>query len=57
MKPRLYYKALVRVTNPVLIPLLRSPFGGPLRKQFMVLRFTGTTVPVCYLPASFLGSG
>jgi len=34
-------KALVRVTNPVLIPLLRSPFGGPLRKQFMVLRFTG----------------
>ena len=34
-------KALVRVTNPVLRLLLRSPFGGPLRKQFMVLRFTG----------------
>ena len=34
-------KALVRVTNPVLRLLLRSPLGGPMLKQFMVLRFFG----------------
>jgi hypothetical protein len=33
--------AVIRVTNPVVRLLLRSPFGGPMRKQFMVLRFTG----------------
>ena len=33
-------KALVRVTNPVLRLLLRSPLGGPMR-NFMVLRFFG----------------
>jgi hypothetical protein len=33
-------KALIRVTNPVLRLLLRSPLGGPMR-NFMVLRFFG----------------
>ncbi len=33
--------AMMRVSNPVVRLLLRSPFGGPMRKQFMVLRFTG----------------
>jgi hypothetical protein len=37
-------KALVRVTNPVLRLLLRSPLGGPIRKQFMVLRFFGRKI-------------
>jgi hypothetical protein len=32
---------LLRVSNPVMRLLLRSPVGGPMRKQFMVLRFTG----------------
>jgi hypothetical protein len=32
---------MMRVSNPVVRLLLRSPFGGPMRKQFMVLRFTG----------------
>jgi hypothetical protein len=29
------------VSNPVMRLLLRSPVGGSMRKQFMVLRFTG----------------
>ena len=33
--------AVMRVSNPVMRGLLRSPAGGPLRKQFMVLRFFG----------------
>src|SRR5258706_4127531 len=33
--------AFLRVSNPVVRLLLRSPAGGPMRKQFMVLRFTG----------------
>jgi hypothetical protein len=33
--------ALLRVSNPVMRLLLRSPAGGPMRKQFMVLRFAG----------------
>jgi hypothetical protein len=33
--------AMMRVGNPVMRGLLRSPAGGPLRKQFMVLRFFG----------------
>lgn len=32
---------MLRVSNPVVRLLLRSPVGGPMRKQFMVLRFTG----------------
>jgi hypothetical protein len=32
---------LIRAGNPVLRLLLRSPVGGPLRRQFMVLRFRG----------------
>jgi len=32
---------MLRVTNPVVRLLLRSPVGGPMRRQFMVLRFTG----------------
>ena len=33
--------AMMRVTNPVMRGLLRSPAGGPMRRQFMVLRFFG----------------
>jgi hypothetical protein len=33
--------AMMRVSNPVMRALLRSPAGGPLRSQFMVLRFFG----------------
>ncbi|OBK30935.1 hypothetical protein A5634_14955 [Mycobacterium asiaticum] len=33
--------ALLKAVNPVLGFLLGTPFGGPLRKQFMVLNFTG----------------
>jgi hypothetical protein len=33
--------AMMRVGNPVMRGLLRSPAGGPLRRQFMVLRFFG----------------
>ncbi len=33
--------AMMRVSNPVMRALLRSPAGGPLRRQFMVLRFFG----------------
>ncbi|ARR80057.1 hypothetical protein MOTT12_04393 [Mycobacterium intracellulare subsp. yongonense] len=33
--------ALLRLINPVLGLLLRSPFADAARKQFMVLRFTG----------------
>ena len=33
--------AMMRVSNPVMRGLLRSPAGGPLRRQFMVLRFFG----------------
>ena len=33
--------AMMRVGNPVMRGLLRSPAGGPMRKQFMVLRFFG----------------
>ena len=32
---------MMRVTNPVMRALLRSPAGGPMRRQFMVLRFSG----------------
>ena len=32
---------MMRVSNPVMRGLLRSPAGGPLRRQFMVLRFFG----------------
>jgi hypothetical protein len=32
---------VLRVSNPVMRGLLRSPVGGPLRRQFMVLRFFG----------------
>ncbi len=32
---------MLRVTNPVVRLLLRSPVSGPMRRQFMVLRFTG----------------
>ena len=32
---------MMRVGNPVMRGLLRSPAGGPLRRQFMVLRFFG----------------
>lgn len=33
--------ALLRLVNPVMGLLLRSPFAGAARKQFMVLSFTG----------------
>lgn len=33
--------AMLRVSNPVMRALLRSPAGGPLRRQFMVLRLFG----------------
>ncbi len=33
--------AMMRVSNPVVRGLLRSPAGGPMRRQFMVLRFFG----------------
>lgn len=33
--------AMMRVSNPVMRGLLRSPAGGPMRRQFMVLRFFG----------------
>jgi len=33
--------AMMRVSNPVMRGLLRSPVGGPMRRQFMVLRFFG----------------
>jgi hypothetical protein len=33
--------AVIRVTNPLMRALLRSPAGGPMRRQFMVLRFYG----------------
>ncbi len=33
--------AILRVTNPVVRLLLRSRLGGPMRRQLMVLRFTG----------------
>jgi hypothetical protein len=32
---------MVRAWNPVVRLLLRSPVGGPMRRQFMVLGFTG----------------
>ena len=32
---------MMRVSNPVMRGLLRSPVGGPMRRQFMVLRFFG----------------
>jgi len=32
---------MMRVSNPVMRGLLRSPAAGPLRRQFMVLRFFG----------------
>lgn len=35
--------ALLHLINPVVRWLLRSPLGGPARKQVMVLRFTGRT--------------
>ena len=44
--------ALLRVVNPVLGALLRTPLAGPARKQLMVLNFTGRksgrqfTIPV-----------
>jgi hypothetical protein len=33
--------AMMRVSNPLLRGLLRTPVGGPMRRQFMVLRFLG----------------
>lgn len=43
--------AMLRVTNPVVRLLLRSPVGGPMRRQFMVLRFYGRkTGQRCYIP-------
>jgi len=33
--------AMLRVSNPVMRGLLRSPVGGRMRRQFMVLRFFG----------------
>src|SRR5260370_9491874 len=33
--------AMMRVSNRVMRVLLRSPAGGPMRRQFMVLRFFG----------------
>ncbi len=33
--------AMMRAANPVMRALLRSPAGGPMRRQFMVLRFYG----------------
>lgn len=44
--------AVLKILNPVLGFLLRTPFAGPARKQFMVLSFTGRksgrefTIPV-----------
>jgi hypothetical protein len=32
---------MLRVLNPLFRLLLRSPVGGPMRRQFMVLRFHG----------------
>jgi hypothetical protein len=32
---------MLRVTNPLMRLLLRSTVGGPMRRQFMVLRFHG----------------
>jgi hypothetical protein len=34
-------EGLLRVVNPALKLLLRTPLAGPARKQFMVLSFTG----------------
>ena len=34
-------EALVRLFNPILSALLRTPLGGSARKQLMVLHFTG----------------
>lgn len=34
-------EALLRTVNPILRFLLRTPLAGPLRKQLMVLNFTG----------------
>src|ERR1700759_2640288 len=34
-------KAFFRVVNPILTLLLRTPFGGAARQQFMVVAFTG----------------
>jgi hypothetical protein len=31
----------MRVSNPIMRVLLRSPAGGPIRRQFMMLRFFG----------------
>jgi hypothetical protein len=48
--------AMMRVGNPVMRGLLRSPAGGPMRRQFMVLRFCGRKtscrydIPVCRAP-------
>ncbi|MBV9351443.1 MAG: hypothetical protein JOZ23_07890, partial [Mycobacterium sp.] len=36
-----YPAALLRVVNPIVRLLLRTPFKGVARKQLMVLRFTG----------------
>ena len=32
---------LLRAVNPLLKSLLRTPLAGPMRKQLMVLSFTG----------------
>ncbi len=34
--------ALIRVVNPLLGVLLRTPFAGPARKQLMVVSFSGS---------------
>jgi hypothetical protein len=34
-------EAVLRIVNPILKPLLRTPFAGAARNQFMVVNFTG----------------
>ncbi|MEV7629784.1 hypothetical protein [Actinoplanes sp. NPDC089786] len=33
--------AITRMLSPVVLAMLRSPFGGPARRSMMALRFTG----------------
>lgn len=33
--------ALMRLLNPALLALIRTPLGGPVRRSVLVLRFTG----------------
>ena len=49
---------VLRLVNPIMRALLRSPLGGPLRKQFMVLRFNGRRTRRSYeVPVSAHRSG